>query len=61
VSQPGGAQPQVVDNPALRVSAGVGLSWQSPVGPVKIDLGLPIRRESYDKTQFFRVSFGTKF
>jgi outer membrane protein insertion porin family len=54
-------QPQIADNPALRVSAGVGLSWASPVGPVRIDLGLPIKRESYDKTQFFRVSFGTKF
>jgi hypothetical protein len=24
-------------------------------------LGLPIKRQPYDKTQFFRVSFGTKF
>jgi len=54
-------QPQIVDNPALRVAAGVGISWASPVGPVRIDLGLPIKRESFDKTQFFRVSFGTKF
>ena len=43
------------------VSAGVGVSWASPVGPVRLDLGLPIKRESFDKTQFFRVSFGTKF
>ena len=54
-------QPQIADNPALRVAAGVGVSWASPVGPVRIDLGLPIKRESFDKTQFFRVSFGTKF
>lgn len=56
-----GTQPQIADNPALRVSAGIGVSWASPVGPVRIDLGLPIKRESFDKTQFFRVSFGTKF
>jgi outer membrane protein assembly factor BamA len=31
------------------------------VGPVRIDLGVPLKRESFDKTQFFRVSFGTKF
>src|SRR5215469_4449786 len=55
------SQPQIVDNPALRVSAGIGVSWASPVGPVRIDLGIPIKRESFDKTQFFRVSFGTKF
>jgi outer membrane protein insertion porin family len=54
-------QPQIVDNPAIRVSAGIGISWASPVGPVRIDLGLPVKRESFDKTQFFRVSFGTKF
>ena len=54
-------QPQITDNPALRVSAGVGVSWASPVGPVRLDVGLPIKRESFDKTQFFRVSFGTKF
>jgi outer membrane protein insertion porin family len=59
--QPGGAQPQIVDNPALRVSSGIGVTWVSPVGPVKLDLGYPILRQSFDKSQFFRVSFGTKF
>jgi outer membrane protein insertion porin family len=58
----GGIQPQIIgDTPSLRASAGVGLSWASPVGPVRIDLGLPIKREAFDKTQFFRISFGTKF
>jgi len=54
-------QPQIADNPAIRVSSGVGLTWGSPVGPVRLDVGVPIRRQSYDKTQFFRISFGTKF
>jgi len=57
----GGIQPQVVDTAALRVASGVGVSWASPVGPVRVDVGVPIKRESFDKTQFFRVSFGTKF
>jgi outer membrane protein insertion porin family len=57
----GGIQPQIVDNPALRVSSGIGVSWASPVGPVRLDLGVPVKRESYDKSQFFRVSFGTRF
>jgi outer membrane protein insertion porin family len=60
-AQPGGQQPQIIDNPAIRLSAGVGLSWASPVGPVRVDLALPILRQSFDKTQFFRISFGTKF
>ena len=54
-------QPQIVDTAAIRVSSGIGVSWASPVGPVRLDLGIPIKRESFDKTQFFRVSFGTKF
>jgi outer membrane protein insertion porin family len=57
----GGIQPQVVDTAALRVASGIGVSWASPVGPVRVDVGVPIKRESFDKTQFFRVSFGTKF
>jgi outer membrane protein insertion porin family len=55
------SQPQIVDTAAIRVSTGIGVSWASPVGPVRVDLGVPIKRESFDKTQFFRVSFGTKF
>ena len=56
-----GVQPQVFDSPAIRASAGVGLSWKSPVGPIRLDVALPIKKEAQDKTQFFRVSFGTKF
>jgi len=57
----GGVQPMVEQSPALRASAGVGVSWKSPVGPVRLDVALPIRKESFDRTQFFRVSFGTRF
>ena len=57
----GGIAPQVADSPAIRVSAGIGVSWKSPVGPVRIDLALPIKREPFDKSQFFHVSFGTRF
>jgi outer membrane protein insertion porin family len=57
----GGIQPTVEDSPALRVSTGVGVSWKSPVGPIRLDLAVPIRKQSFDQTQYFRVSFGTKF
>jgi len=61
LAQTGGVQPQVEQSPATRVSAGVGVSWKSPVGPIRLDLAYPIRKEGFDKTQIFRVSFGTKF
>ena len=57
----GGVQPHIQDSAAIRASAGVGISWKSPVGPIRVDLALPIKKESFDKTQLFHVSFGTRF
>ncbi len=49
------------DNPSVRVSWGTGLSWNSPVGPLSLDFAWPIRQESFDKTEVFRLRFGTRF
>lgn len=49
------------DTPSLRMSAGPGLLWNSPFGPVSINVGYPFLRESYDKTEYFNFSFGTTF
>ena len=49
------------DTAALRASAGVGVTWKSPVGPIRLDLAYPIKKKSFDKTQIFHVSFGTRF
>jgi outer membrane protein insertion porin family len=57
----GGVQPMVEQSPAIRASAGVGVSWKSPVGPIRLDIAYPIKKEPFDKTQIFRVSFGTRF
>ncbi len=51
----------VNDTGALRVSVGTGVSWASPFGLIGIDLGFPIMKEGFDKTELMRVSFGTKF
>jgi outer membrane protein insertion porin family len=37
------------------------VSWKSPLGPIKLDLALPIMREPFDRTELFHVSFGTRF
>ena len=47
------------DNLALRVSAGVSVKWKSPFGPVQIDLGVPVVKAPYDKTEFIHFSAGT--
>jgi outer membrane protein insertion porin family len=57
----GGVPPVIQDSPALRVSAGAGVTWKSPVGPIRIDLAYPIKKQSFDKTQLFHISFGTRF
>lgn len=51
----------LIDENALRMSAGVGVSWRSPMGPVRIDLSKPILKQDYDVEQVFRFSFGTQF
>jgi outer membrane protein insertion porin family len=56
-----GIVPKVYDNPAIRASVGFGFTWVSPVGPIRLDLAAPVKKESIDQTQFFRISFGTRF
>jgi len=46
---------------APRASVGVGLVWVSPMGPVSIDLAQALLKEDWDRTEFFRFNFGTRF
>ncbi|WP_119154377.1 outer membrane protein assembly factor BamA [Caldimonas tepidiphila] len=45
----------------LRASTGIGLSWVSPVGPLKLSYGTPIRKEQGDRIQRFQFQIGTAF
>lgn len=51
----------IVDESSLRAAAGLGISWRSPMGPVRVDLALPYLKEDYDQEESFRFSFGTRF
>jgi outer membrane protein insertion porin family len=53
--------PTVFDSSAVRASAGGGLSWLSPLGPIAIDLAHAFLKEDEDETELFRISFGTRF
>ena len=58
-------------NPALQIfigNAGLGLNinrfffgfeWLSPMGKIDVDFGFPVMKEDYDKTEVFRLNFGT--
>ncbi|MGH7012759.1 MAG: outer membrane protein assembly factor BamA [Stellaceae bacterium] len=51
----------IQQNDSLRLSAGIGLTWKSPFGPIRIDLGHPVLRQSFDKISIFRFGFGSRF
>lgn len=46
---------------SVRASAGVGLSWISPVGPLKLSWGKPLRFKPNDRIQRFQFQIGTAF
>ena len=46
---------------SLRTSVGLGLSWLSPVGPLKLSYGSPIRKQPTDRIQKFQFQIGTAF
>lgn len=45
----------------LRSSVGVGLSWISPMGPLRFSYALPMRRQLTDKIQRLQFQIGTSF
>ena len=46
---------------SLRASVGVGISWISPVGPLRLGIAKPIRKEDTDKVQAVQFQIGTSF
>ncbi|MEO8650835.1 MAG: outer membrane protein assembly factor BamA [Hyphomicrobiaceae bacterium] len=49
------------DGGGLRVSAGFGILWNSPLGPLRADLGWALIKEDFDKEQVFRFGASTRF
>ena len=52
---------QRIDAASLRASVGVGLSWVSPVGPLKISWGKAVRTQPGDRIQPLQFQVGTAF
>ncbi|MBB3196350.1 outer membrane protein assembly factor BamA [Roseateles terrae] len=44
-----------------RAAAGVGISWLSPMGPLRLSYGTPIRKQSTDRIERFQFQIGTSF
>ena len=45
----------------VRLSTGVSLIWQSPLGPLRADLAQALLKASYDRTEIFRFGASTAF
>ena len=44
-----------------RASAGVGIAWASPFGPLRIDYAIPLVKEPNDKVREFSFGISTRF
>ncbi|MCY4190532.1 MAG: BamA/TamA family outer membrane protein, partial [Rhodospirillaceae bacterium] len=53
--------PALLDRATPRVTVGFGLSWRSPLGPLRLNFGFPVAKQSLDQTQLFNFRFGVRF
>jgi outer membrane protein insertion porin family len=53
-----GSQPQFE---SFRYSAGVGVAWNSPIGPLKFSYAIPLNPDPADRQQRFQFQAGTAF
>src|SRR6185369_5231750 len=49
------------DSTAIRASVGFGILWNSPLGPLRLDIAKALLKESYDKEQLIRFGASTRF
>lgn len=52
---------EVADEETLRLTVGGGVSWRSPLGPIRVDIATPVIKEDFDVKEIFQFSFGTTF
>jgi outer membrane protein insertion porin family len=50
-----------ITSSSVRAAWGLGLSWISPVGPLQLSYGKPIRLQRNDRIQRFQFQIGTAF
>lgn len=53
--------PEVADENSIRASVGVGLSFSTAFGTIRVDAAEAVVKEDFDAPEIFRLSFGTRF
>ena len=51
----------LADSSSVRVSIGFGVLWNSPLGPLRLDIAKPLMKETYDVDQLVRFGASTRF
>lgn len=49
------------DDSSIRGSLGFGVSWTTPLGPLRLDFSWPIMKEDFDKDETILFSIGAQF
>ena len=53
--------PGIQDSSDPRIAIGFGITWDSVMGPIRLDWAYSILREDFDQDQVFSFQFGTRF
>jgi outer membrane protein insertion porin family len=51
----------LADEASVRASVGFGVLWNSPLGPLRLDIAYPIVKEKFDVDQIVRFGASTRF
>lgn len=51
----------VFDSKSPRISIGVGIAWKSPLGPLRLDYAIPLKKQSFDKPERFLFGVSSRF
>ena len=55
------AEQERISGADIRASTGFAVSWDSPVGPLRFSIGVPIRSKPEDKIERFQLQLGRIF
>jgi outer membrane protein insertion porin family len=51
----------LADESSIRASAGFSILWNSPLGPLRLDIAKAFVKEKFDDEQLIRFGASTKF
>jgi len=51
----------LADSSSIRASAGMSIIWNSPLGPLRLDVAKALKKELYDDEQLIRFGASTRF